>query len=161
MEFKEELINELFSRSPSLKKYFNELETNWDEVLQDLEENLKNSFFDFVYNYKPISMIQFIIFFYFLYSGCIYLIINYDGMTYIELGKKVKILENPLLKQSKFQWNTLDIYAIFPLKSEKIIQEIFKKEFFPFIRKMILNDVIFLQTNFYDYIQNTINFIDK
>jgi hypothetical protein len=157
----EELLSELWNYAPLLQKYSNELEMYWDEALQDLESNSKDIFINYLNNFSPTSVKELIFYYYFLYSGCFYLHIKYLNQTYLEFGKKIEIIINPLLKHSKFLWNSLEIYAIFPSKSEKMIGEIFAKEFFPFVRKMVLNDILFLKRNIYDYLENTIEFIEK
>ncbi len=157
----EELLNELCNHTPLLKKYCSELELYWNEVLQDLEYNSKEYFINYLNNFSPTSVKELIFYYYYLYSGCFYLHIKYLDQTYIELGKKIEIITNPLIKHSKFLWNSLEIYAIYPSKSEKMIGEIFAKEFFPFVRKMVLNDIISIRSNIYDYLENTIEFIEK
>lgn len=157
----ENIINDLWNYSPLLKKYSEELEIYWDEALQDLESNIKETYIHYMNHFTPLSIIELIFYFYYLHSGCFYLHIKYLDKTYIDLGKKIDIITNPLLKHNKFFWNSLEIYAIYPLKSEKLIAEIFSKEFFPLVRKIILNDVLFLETNFYDYIENTIQYIER
>lgn len=158
---KEKIIEALYKNTPLLKQYQNELETNWDEVLQNLEKDLKDYYINYLNDYKPENLYQFILFYFFLFSGIFYLNINYLDKNYIELGKKINILENPLLKQKKFEWNRLEVYSIFPMKSEQYLNEVFKKDFFPFLRKVILNDTVFLETNIYDFIENTINYIEQ
>ncbi len=157
----EKIIEDLYKNTPLLKQYQNELEIHWDEALQSLEKDLKDFYINYLNDYQPINIYQFILFYFFLFSGIFYLNISYQNRNYIELGKKINILENPLLKQKKFEWNSLEVYSIFPLKSENYLNEIFKKEFFPFLRKVILNDTLFLDSNIYDFIENTINYIER
>lgn len=157
----ETILNELWNYAPLLKKYSEELEKNWDEALQNLDTESKDYFINYLEHFSPNSINELIFYFYFLYSGCFYLYIGYLGNTYIEFGKKIDIISNPLLKHNKFLWNSLEIYAVYPYKSQKKIEEIFTKEFFPYVRKILLNDILFLETNIYDYIENTIEYIEK
>lgn len=158
---KEIILQTLLNNSPELQKNKELLEVYWDEALQSLNPEEKNSIISFYKNFYPKSIKEFILYIYFLFSGCFYLLIQYDKKTYYEFGKEFNLLENPLLKKNIFLWKKIEIIAIYPLKGEKHIQNIFLKEFFPLIRKFILNDIKFLYKNSYDYLENTIEFIEK
>ncbi len=161
VKLKNEIIEIFLAKSKLISQNLEFLENNWDEVLQLMNPEEKEAFKNQIMNFKIKSILDLTIYMYFLFSGCIYLIIIYKNNIVFEIGKKLNLLENPLLKQNHFRWKEIEINVIFPEKSTKIIEELFRKEFFPFIRKTILNHLHYIETNYFDFVGNTIQFIQK
>ncbi|MFN3603210.1 MAG: hypothetical protein ACK4UJ_00725 [Leptonema sp. (in: bacteria)] len=158
---KDKILKILMDHSPLIKEHKEELEIYWDQALQLLKFEDKEKLLNYYKNYSPKNIKEFIFYFYFLFSGCFYLLIQYDQKKYLEFGYPIHLLDSPLLKRNLFIWRKLHILAIYPYKSELYIQKIFLKEFFPLIRKMILNDTEINNSNSYDYLENSIEYIEK
>lgn len=157
-----EKILDIFLKNASLvNAHKKELENNWDECLQLLKSEEKDTLILLYKYYIPKTTKELILFLYFLFSGCFYLLILFNKKKYIEFGINLNLLENPFLKKNVFEWKKIEILAIYPYKSEDIILKIFTKEFFPLIRRLILNDAEISYSSSYDYLENTINFIEK
>ncbi len=161
MLLKEKILDVFFKNASLINKNKEELEMHWDESLQLLNPEQKEILLLQYKYFMPKTTKELILFLYFLFSGCFYLLILYNKKKYFEFGLKTNLLENALLKKNMFEWKKIQIFAIYPYKSEAIILEIFAKEFFPLIRRFILNDAQILYSNSYDYLENTIHFVEK
>lgn len=151
----------LLSYFPELQTHQDILEKNWSEAIESLDVTEREKYLSFLENYKPNNFIKFINFFYFLHSGLLYQKIETQNMVYLELGIRATVTGNPLLKYTTFSYGKFRIHTLYPVKSHRIIQKLFQQEYVSLFQKTVMLDSIFFTRNIYDYLESTLEFVEK
>ncbi|MCS7204519.1 MAG: hypothetical protein NZ853_02360 [Leptospiraceae bacterium] len=157
----EEFYQELYQRFPLLLEVKDQLELFWNEALLNLDAEDQKAYLQFLEQFQPRNITEFILFFYFLHSGCFYMNLKYRDISFKEFGVMFSSKENFFIKQKEFTFGKIQIVLIFPQRSDEILPQLLKKEFYPTIKRIMVRNPIFLSSNYFDYIEIAIDYIDN